>query len=118
RTERQYFDVETFTVDEVAIEVPGVDLDPVPFSYSSSTDGTVEAELVAPSNPLGCTDAHWDGVEATGKIAVVSRGECPFADKTVAAAEVGAAAVIVYNNTTGALNGTLGNPIEGSAPGV
>ncbi|MBE7324479.1 M28 family peptidase [Nocardioides sp. Y6] len=118
RTERQYFDVETFTVDEVAIEVPGVDLDPVPFSYSSSTDGTVEAELVAPSNPLGCTDAQWDGVEATGKIAVVSRGECPFADKTVAAAEAGAAAVIVYNNTTGALNGTLGNPIEGSAPGV
>lgn len=118
RTERQYFDVETFTVDEVAVSVPGVELEPVPFSYSSSTDGTVEAELVAPATPIGCTEADWGGVDPTGKIAVVSRGTCPFADKAVTAGELGASALIVYNNTTGTLNGTLSEPIETSAPAV
>lgn len=118
RTERQYFDVETFTVDEVAVNVPGVELDPVPFSYSSSTGGTVEAELVAPADPLGCTTEDWGDVDPTGKIAVVSRGECPFADKALTAGEAGAAAIIIYNNTTGALNGTLSEPLPTSAPAV
>ncbi|ACO48023.1 S8 family serine peptidase [Deinococcus deserti] len=46
-----------------------------------------------------------------GAIALISRGACPFADKVANAVANHAAAVIVYNNTTGPLNSvTLGSP--------
>lgn len=117
--ERQYFDVEVFSVLDVSVEVPGVPLEPVVMSYSNSTvDEGVTAELVAPSDPIGCDGAAWQGSEATGKIAVVSRGSCSFAAKAVAAHGAGAAAVIIYNNTDGDLNGTLGETMPDSAPAV
>lgn len=43
-------------------------------------------------------DADYAGVDVKGKIAVVSRGALSFYDKTVNAAEAGAAGIIVYNN--------------------
>jgi Zn-dependent M28 family amino/carboxypeptidase len=92
-------------------------LDPHVMSGSPSTgpDG-VTGDLVAPKDPLGCTAAAWDGVDATGRIALVSRGTCPFLDKSKAAAAQGAAAVIVYNNGPGTLAGTLGNDPTGAVP--
>lgn len=119
RTERQYFDVETFTVDELSVTVPGVDLEPVAMSYSSSTPPEgVDAELVAPTTATGCSADEWEGSDATGRIAVVSRGACTFGAKAQAAGAAGAAALIIHNNTDGALNGTLGAPDPTSAPVV
>src|SRR5699024_4976831 len=60
----------------------------------------------------------WEGVDlgGDGDIALVSRGECPFGEKAVAAGEAGAEAVIVYNTEEGPLNGTLGAVEPTSAP--
>lgn len=48
----------------------------------------------------------------------MSRGGCAFAIKSVNAAAAGAAAVIIYNNAPGTLNGTLGAPGDEYAPTV
>ena len=88
------------------------DLEHTVFTYSPS--GSAEAaELAAPSgDALGCTADAYEGADLTGKVALVSRGACPFAEKSVAAGAVGAEAVIIYNNGAGALNGTLGEPSD------
>ncbi|WP_084541454.1 M20/M25/M40 family metallo-hydrolase [Nocardioides alkalitolerans] len=110
--ERQYFDVETYTVTGVALDVADLDLAPAAFEYAPATPaGGLTAELVTPADPLGCDAAAWSGVEATGRIAVVSRGTCSFAEKSVAAGAAGASALVIANNvdeplTTGTLGGT------------
>lgn len=45
-----------------------------------------------------------------GEIALISRGTISFVEKVLNAKAAGATAVIVYNNTTGELLGTLGSP--------
>lgn len=116
---RQYFDVETFTVSDLTVTVPGVTFTPIAMSYSSSTpEAGVSGALVTPAQAQGCDAAAWSGVDATGKIAVVSRGTCAFADKAAVAGTAGAVGIIVYNNTDGPLNGTLGEPNPNSAPAV
>lgn len=118
---RQYFDFEYSEIlhDELYSTVDGVrtDITHIPMAYSESTpEGGVTGEIATPDNALGCTAADWGSVDPAGKIAVVSRGECAFGEKATVAGELGALAIIVYNNTEGALNGTLGGTIPGSAP--
>lgn len=118
---RQYFDVETFTVDKNEVSVPGITLAPTPMSYSNSTPaGGVEAALTTSTDPLGCDAAAYSGADVAGKIVVVSRGTCSFGEKANAAGQAGAAALIIHNNTDGALNGTLGetNPVSAPVVGV
>jgi aminopeptidase Y len=80
-------------------------------SYSGSGDVTA-ATTALPGPPAdatpGCEAADFAGFPA-GNIALVSRGACTFATKATNAAAAGAAAVVIYNNTAGVLNGTLGN---------
>ncbi len=45
-----------------------------------------------------------------GQIALISRGDISFVDKVVNAKNAGALAAIIYNNTAGPLDGTLGTP--------
>ncbi len=80
-------------------------------SYSGS--GAVTAPVTAlPAPPTdatpGCEAADFAGFPA-GNIALISRGACTFAIKATNAYNAGAAGVIIYNNTSGVLNGTLGN---------
>ncbi|GAA1724985.1 M28 family metallopeptidase [Isoptericola hypogeus] len=127
-TERQYFPVTLFDLEDLTVEVPGVELEPIAMTYSTSTpDDGVVAGLVEPAIADGCPasddpaaphEDSWAGVDATGLIAVVQRGSCPFGAKALAAGEAGAAGVIIYNNADGALNGTLGGANEGYAPAV
>ncbi|MDO5627114.1 MAG: M28 family peptidase [Mobilicoccus sp.] len=109
---RQYFDFVFEQVRSSSLQVLSPENRTVaqnPMSYSPGTPAAgITAELVTPVNANGCDAADWAGVDATGKIALVSRGVCPFSQKSQAAGAAGAAAVIVYNNTAGALNGTLG----------
>ncbi|WP_277454357.1 M20/M25/M40 family metallo-hydrolase [Janibacter sp. DB-40] len=121
-TERQDF---TFVYEEVhatslsEISPDARDVDHVPMSYSQPTpEGGVTGELIAPASATGCDAAAWDGVDLSGDrdIALVSRGDCSFAAKAVAAGESGAEAVIIYNNEEGPLNGTLGGVEPTSAP--
>ncbi len=110
---RQYFDfvyeeVETETLAEVSPNPR--DIDTRAMSYTPNTPaGGLTGTLVAPTNALGCTAADWAGVDVTGKIALVSRGTCPFSDKSKAAGAAGAIAIVMYNNAPGELSGTLGS---------
>jgi aminopeptidase Y len=48
-----------------------------------------------------CFEDQWDGINASGKIALVKRGVCAIADKLKLAKSHGALAVILYNNVPG-----------------
>lgn len=43
-----------------------------------------------------------------GNIALVSRGACPYVQKTKLAAQAGAFGIVIYNNVNGSLGGGLG----------
>ena len=49
------------------------------------------------------------GSTATGKIALVSRGVCPFVDKSRAAFAAGAVGMLAYNNVADENEGLGGN---------
>ncbi len=80
-------------------------------SYSGSGDVTAPVTALAapPADATpGCDAADFAGFPA-GNIALISRGACTFAIKATNAYNAGASGVIIYNNTAGELNGTLGN---------
>jgi Zn-dependent M28 family amino/carboxypeptidase len=80
------------------------------FAYSGSGDVTapVRRPADAGSGNEGCEAADFAGFPA-GSIALVQRGTCTFAIKTTNAYNAGAAAVVIWNNQPGVINGTLGN---------
>ncbi|MFV0129043.1 M28 family metallopeptidase [Streptomyces sp. HMX112] len=85
-------------------------------TYTKSTPvGGVRAALAAVPAPAGdatpgCEPADYATGTFTGKIALIKRGGCTFAEKQTQAAAAGAIGAIIYNNTAGALAGTLGDP--------
>jgi Zn-dependent M28 family amino/carboxypeptidase len=90
-----------------------------------SGSGDVTAELVAvdlvlppteePSSTSGCEPTDFDGLDITGKVALIQRGTCAFRDKVDNAAAAGAAAVVLFNEgqegRTDVINGTLESPL-------
>ena len=80
-------------------------------SYSGSADVTA-AVTALPAPPAdatpGCDAADFAGFPA-GNVALISRGACTFALKATNAHAAGASAVVIYNNTAGPINGTLGD---------
>jgi Zn-dependent M28 family amino/carboxypeptidase len=77
-------------------------------TYAGS--GDVTAAVSTPSgSPLGCNAADFAGFPA-GNIALIQRGTCTFRIKSENAVAAGAAAVLIYNNIPGVINGTLGPP--------
>ncbi|HEX4745846.1 MAG TPA: M20/M25/M40 family metallo-hydrolase [Gaiellaceae bacterium] len=90
-------------------------------SYSGS--GDVTAPVSVPSGDFrGCTAADFAGFPA-GNIALISRGApagfpvaCTFALKATNAYNAGASGVVIYNNATGVINGTLGNDFSLNLP--
>jgi Zn-dependent M28 family amino/carboxypeptidase len=78
--------------------------------YSGSGDVTAPVTALTPppgDGTPGCEAADFAGFPA-GNIALISRGGCTFALKATNAEAAGASGVVIYNNTTGDLNGTLG----------
>ncbi|KAG8926904.1 Leucyl aminopeptidase yscIV [Tulasnella sp. 418] len=58
----------------------------------------------------GCEAGDFAGLDVTGKVALIKRGACPFAQKSQNAKAAGAVAAIIYNNLPGdPLQGTLGD---------
>ncbi|MFA9447114.1 S8 family serine peptidase [Egicoccus sp. AB-alg6-2] len=87
--------------------------DPVPYMEMTGaelppTEGESE-ELVW----LGraCTATEGDTLEGdpAGKVALITRGTCTFAEKYEAAADAGATGVIIHNNAAGLFAGTVGD---------
>ncbi|MCM2391393.1 M28 family metallopeptidase [Streptomyces albipurpureus] len=88
-------------------------------TYTKSTPvGGVKADLVAVpvDATTGCEATDYASGTFTGKIALIKRGGCTFAEKQAAAGAAGAAGAIIYNNTAGALGGTLGDSAAGKIP--
>lgn len=99
----------------VGLSVSGFSNDLEPNSFTYGMDGNVTGELVYAG--LGRVQDLAD-LDLTGKIALIQRGEISFADKILNAAAQGAEGVIIFNNTDGALNGTLGAPNDNYIPVV
>jgi Zn-dependent M28 family amino/carboxypeptidase len=90
-------------------------------TYTASTpEGGIEAALAAvpgdADGTTGCEAGDFASGDFTGKIALIQRGGCAFAQKQATAADAGAVGAIVYNNTDGDLNGTLGDASAGRIP--
>ena len=89
-----------------------------------SGSGDVTAELVAvdltlppaaePSSTSGCEATDFNGLDLTGKIALMQRGTCDFSVKVKNAIAAGAAGTIIFNEgqegRTDVVFGTLGAP--------
>jgi Zn-dependent M28 family amino/carboxypeptidase len=96
----------------------------VPIKLMTYTASTPEGGITAPvavapvdaDNTNGCDPADFAAGAFTGKITLIKRGGCTFAAKQQNAAAAGAVGAIIYNNTDGALNGTLGDANAGKVP--
>lgn len=92
-------------------------------SYSGSGEVNAPAVFITPDfrfdapdydSTDGCEASDFDGLDVTGKVAVIQRGGCSFNDKVVNAQGAGAQGVIVFNQgndegRTDVVNGTLGS---------
>lgn len=90
-------------------------------TYTASTpEGGTEAAVAAVpedgDGSSGCEAGDFAGGAYKGKIALIQRGTCDFAVKQANAADAGAVGALIYNNTDGELNGTLGDPDAGRVP--
>lgn len=81
----------------------------IPMSLTPPTKDKepVSGPLALVSN-FGCSESDYPSL--TGKVALISRGVCPFGTKSAFAGKAGAIAAVVYNNEKGSLGGTLGTP--------
>ncbi|HET6288507.1 MAG TPA: M28 family metallopeptidase [Amycolatopsis sp.] len=110
-----------FTYAETVAEeltVADADVPIIIMSYSPSTPAggiTAPLAVVPVDDTSGCEATDYAGGVA-GKIALIQRGGCSFAQKQATAAEAGAVGAIVYNNVPGPVNGTLGDPAAGKIP--
>ncbi|GAO19286.1 hypothetical protein UVI_02063420 [Ustilaginoidea virens] len=104
-------------VNRIQLQGPdGNDVYVVSLMYNPATPlpGGLSGELVnIPVDDVrgsGCFEDQWAGIDARGKIALVKRGICAFADKAKLAQGHGAIAVVFYNNAPGKQYGsaTLG----------
>jgi Zn-dependent M28 family amino/carboxypeptidase len=102
-TERQYFDVVEQHILEYSVALNGVRSAPaigIPFGATLGTGPEgVEGTIVRPVDLAGegCRLSDWDGVAATGQIALVTLGTCSFLEKSIAASLAGADALIIAN---------------------
>lgn len=102
---RQEF-TELYAQGSGSFSAGGTDYELGVFTYSASTDGTLNAPIVAVAN-LGCNATDYPS-EVSGAIALISRGVCPFSQKSTLANAAGAAGAVIHNNVPGTLAGTLG----------
>ncbi|MFE0421262.1 M28 family metallopeptidase [Streptomyces sp. NPDC058953] len=85
----------------------------VAMDYTKSTPvGGITADLAAVpvDATTGCEPTDYASGTYTGKIALIKRGGCTFAQKQATAADAGAVAALIYNNLDGSMGGTLGDP--------
>lgn len=87
-----------------------IDADGYPISYSTASNGvggditTLTGSYRFVAVPDGGAPEAYEGLDVTGKVALVQRGTISFANKVDNAAAAGAVACIVYNNTSGTIN--------------
>ncbi|KXH87286.1 M28 family peptidase [Sporosarcina sp. HYO08] len=112
-TEIQPFTFESYQEPTISVTVADAAMTASNLTYTPN--GEAAGELVYAG--LGQA-SDLAGIDVTDKIVLIKRGDISFADKVLNAAEAGASAVIIFNNTTGSLNGTLGAPNDNFVPAV
>lgn len=112
-TEIQPFKFENYYAPKVSVTAGGETLSSNSFTYTPN--GVVTADLVYAG--LG-TVSDVEGMDLSGKIALIQRGEISFTEKVLNAAKAGASAVIIFNNAPGVINGTLGEANDDYVPAV
>lgn len=116
RTERQSFTIDVDLASEAMLS--RISAEPVMIGHSpmrsapATPEGGVQGEVLVPVDTSGCTASSYPG-GATGKIVLAARGVCSFTQKSAVAAEAGAVALVVYNDQSGSLRGSL--EADGSA---
>ncbi|SPO02938.1 related to aminopeptidase Y precursor, vacuolar [Cephalotrichum gorgonifer] len=92
---------------EISVKGPdGEEVYAITLLYNPATpEGGITAPLIdTPVNDeigSGCTEELWEGIDATGKLALVKRGLCDLSSKLKLARAHGALGVILYNQTPG-----------------
>ncbi|KAH7162170.1 hypothetical protein B0J13DRAFT_2689 [Dactylonectria estremocensis] len=75
------------------------------YNNATPTPDGVTGELIPVPVDLergsGCFEDQWDGIDATGKIALIMRGSCAISDKLKLAKAHGALGAILINQTPG-----------------
>ncbi|MFC4495419.1 M28 family peptidase [Streptomyces ovatisporus] len=108
--------------EKLTVRTPGERDVPVKvMTYTKSTpEGGTEAAVtpvpVDEDGTTGCTAEDYESGDFDGRIALIQRGGCTFAEKQAAAADAGAAVAVIYNNEDGELSGTLEEPSKGRIP--
>lgn len=116
------FSARVFHAEKPVVTVGGRDVEAhaLEFSLGTGPDGVHGPLLVVSTgNGLGCAASDYDTLPAKGAVVLVDRGTCPFAQKEEAAAQHGAAAMIVVDNVDEEqMGGTLGANTEVKMPVV
>ena len=103
------------SVDNDGSVGPSLRVDGNRFGYGDGTDGWNEPLATLDTTGEGTEydyvfldaiglETDYTGIDVTGKIVFVSRGETNFADKANVAFDMGAIATIIYNNEPGTIN--------------
>jgi len=111
--------IETLAEKAAVVSPTPRDLGITAMTYTKSTPvGGITAALAAATVDAtpGCEAGDYAAGAFTGKIALIKRGGCTFAQKQIVASEAGAVGAIIYNNTAGVLSGTLGDAASGRIP--
>jgi Zn-dependent M28 family amino/carboxypeptidase len=116
------FEAHTFHAEPGSVTVADKKFDARALEYSPATPPAgVTGPLVAvPTDASpGCNAANYDNLPVNGAVVLVDRGTCPFAQKAGAAAQHGAAAVVVADNVVEEqMAGTLGETTDVKVPVV
>ncbi|MEV7834511.1 M28 family metallopeptidase [Streptomyces subrutilus] len=114
------YEAHTRTERTTVLGASGRELATAAFTFTPSTPAgglTAPLALARVDETPGCSADDYASDTFTGKIALVKRGSCTFAEKQKAAAQAGAAGVIVYNHSgTTPVRGGFSSPSEGVVP--
>ncbi|ROT42193.1 aminopeptidase Y [Sodiomyces alkalinus F11] len=125
-TWKQYFN-HTFTrINDISVTGPeGEDVVVIALTYNPATpaEGITAPLIDTPVDDArgsACFEDQWEGIDATGRLALVKRGACAISDKLKLASAHGALGVILYNNSPGnaITAATLGRENIGLLPPV
>ncbi|BBX75128.1 lipoprotein aminopeptidase LpqL [Mycobacterium shinjukuense] len=116
------FSARVFQAEKGSVAVGGLTAEAHALEYSLGTppDGVTGPLVLAPADDSpGCSASDYDNLPVKGAVVLVDRGNCQFAQKEDAAAQVGAVALIIVDNVDEqSMGGTLGANTDVKIPVV